>query len=81
MIELVLKLPSVRVLDKLLPILQQLGISYQTRTIEPITVDTSKNEEDIFMKIQNGLLDFPNFEETMLAFEESRQDTHLYGRD
>lgn len=80
MIELVLKLPSVRVLDKLLPILQQMNISYQTRTIEPIAVDAAPNEEDIFVKIQNGLLDLPNFEETMIAFEESRQDDRLYGR-
>jgi hypothetical protein len=81
MIELVLKLPSLRVLDKLLPILQQWGISYQTRMIEPIIVDAANNEEDIFVKIQNGVLDLPDFEETMLAFEDSRQDRKLYGRD
>ncbi len=38
-------------------------------------------EEDIFIKIRNGILDLPNFEETMKDFEESRQDRPLYGRD
>jgi hypothetical protein len=80
MIELVLRLPSLRVLDKLLPILQQLGISYQTRTIEPINDKPLNDDADIFAKIQNGILDLPNFEETITAFEESRQDRQLYGR-
>lgn len=80
MIELVLRLPSLRVLDKLLPLLQQLGISYQTRTIEPITANNTSNDDDIFAKIQNGILDLPDFEETMMSFEESRQDGKLYGR-
>jgi hypothetical protein len=80
MIELVLRLPSLRVLDKLLPLLQQMNISYQTRTIEPQS-DSGSTDEDIFAKIQNGILDLPNFEETMTAFEESRQDRELYGRN
>jgi hypothetical protein len=80
MIELVLRLPSLRVLDKLLPLLQQLNISYQTRTIEPIS-DNGSNDDDIFAKIQNGQLDLPDFEQTMTAFEESRQDRELYGRN
>jgi hypothetical protein len=80
MIELVLRLPSLRVLDKLLPLLKQMNISYQTRTIEPI-LDNGAMDDDIFVKIQNGALDLPNFEETMTAFEESRQDRDLYGRN
>jgi hypothetical protein len=80
MVELTLRLPSLRVLDKLLPLLQQLNISYQTRTIE-LVPNTGTNDEDIFAKIQNGILDLPNFEETMTAFEESRQDRDLYGRN
>ena len=79
MTELVLRLPSLHVLDKLLPLLQQMNISYQTRTIEPFT-DNGSNDDDIFAKIQNGVLDLPNFEETMTAFEDSRQDRPLYGR-
>jgi hypothetical protein len=81
MIELVLRLPSLRVLDKLLPLLQQMNISYQTRTIEPINDKSLNEEEDIFDKIQNGILDLPDFEGTMTAFEESRQDRPLYGRN
>ena len=79
MTELVLRLPSLHVLDKLLPLLQQLNISYHTRTIEPL-VESGSNEDDIFAKIQNGILNLPNFEETMTAFEESRQDRPLHGR-
>jgi hypothetical protein len=80
MIELTLRLPSLRVLDKLLPLLQQLNISYQTRTIELVS-DKGATDEDIFTKIQNGILNLPNLEETMKDFEESRQDRDLYGRD
>jgi hypothetical protein len=80
MIELILRLPSLRVLDKLLPILQQLKISYQTRTIEPIKVDASKKDA-IVAKIQSGAMNIPDFDQTMFAFEESRQDSVLYGRD
>ena len=80
MTELVLRLPSLHVLDKLLPLLQQLNISYHTRTIEPLA-DNGSNEDDIFAKIQNGALDLPNFEATMLAFEESRQDRDLHCRN
>jgi hypothetical protein len=81
MIELVLRLPSLRVLYTLLPLLQQLNISYQTRTIEPINDKPLNDDDDIFAKIQNGILDLSHFEETMTAFEESRQDRHLYGRN
>lgn len=80
MVELTLRLPSLRVLDTLLPLLQQLNISYQTRTIE-LVPNTGSNDKDIFAEIQNGILDLPNFEETMTAFEESRQDRDLYGRN
>jgi hypothetical protein len=80
MIELTLQLPSLRVLDKLLPLLQQHNISYQTRTIELVS-DKGATDEDIFTKIQNGILNLPNLEETMKDFEESRQDRELYGRD
>ncbi|MDZ7878855.1 MAG: hypothetical protein U5L45_14335 [Saprospiraceae bacterium] len=75
-----LRLPSLRVLDKLLPLLQQMNISYQTRTIDPI-LENGSNDNDIFAKIQNGLLDLPNFEQTMVSFDESRQDRQLYDRD
>jgi hypothetical protein len=80
MVELTLRLPSLRVLDKLLPLLQQLNISYQTRTIEPPVVDLTK-QEAVFAKINAGVLSFPNLEETMRDFEESRQDNVLFGRD
>jgi hypothetical protein len=80
MIELTLRLSSLRVLDTLLPFLQQLNISYQTRTIELVS-DKETTDDDIFAKIQNGILDLPDFEETMTAFEESRQDRNLYGRN
>jgi hypothetical protein len=80
MVELILRLPSLRVLDKLLPFLQQLNISYQTRMIELVS-DNGVADDDIFAKIQNGILDLPDFEETMKAFEESRQDRTLYGRN
>lgn len=80
MIELTLRLPSLRVLDTLLPYLQQLNISYQTRTIDLVS-DNGTTDDDIFTKIQNGILDLPDFEATMTAFEESRQDRDLYGRN
>jgi hypothetical protein len=80
MVELILKLPSLSVLDKLLPLLQQLKIPYQTRTIEPINADLSKKEA-IIAKIKRGELNIPNFEAMMTDFEESRQDVPLYGRD
>ena len=80
MIELILRLPSLRVLDKLLPLLQQLKIPYQTRTIEPIKADLSKKEA-VIAKIKRGELNIPNFEAIMTDFEESRQDAPLYSRD
>jgi hypothetical protein len=80
MIELILKLPSLSVLDKLLPHLQRLKISYQTRTTEPLVADVTK-QEAVFAKINAGVLSFPNLEETMRDFEESRQDNVLFGRD
>ena len=58
----------------------KLNISYQTRTIEVVS-DNGVTDDDIFAKIQNGILDLPDFEETMKAFEESRQDRNLYGRN
>ena len=80
MIELILRLPSLRVLDKLLPILRELKISYQTRTVEPLRVDASKKAA-IIAKIQSGAMNMADFDQTILAFEESRQDGLLYGRD
>ena len=80
MIELILRLPSLRVLDKLLPLLQQLHIPYQTRTIEPVEKITAKKAA-IVAKIQSGAMNLPNFDQLMLSFEESRQDNSLYGRD
>ncbi len=80
MIELILRLPSLRVLDKLLPLLQQLHIPYQTRHIEPIKKDMSK-KATIIAKIQSGAMNLPDFDQVMLSFEESRQDNSLYGRD
>ena len=80
MIELILRLPSLRVLDKLLPLLQQLHISYQTRTIEPVE-KTAAKKAAIVAKIQSGAMNLPNFDQLMLSFEESRQDNSLYGRD
>jgi hypothetical protein len=80
MVELILRLPSLSVLDKLLPLLQQLKIPYQTRNIEPIQADLSKKEA-IIAKIKRGELNIPNFEAMMADFEESRQDVPLYGRD
>ena len=50
MIELILKLPSLSVLAKLLPHLQRLKISYQTRTTETPTIDVTK-QEAVFAKI------------------------------
>ena len=80
MIELILRLPSLRVLDKLLPLLQQLHISYQTRTIEPVE-KTDAKKAAILAKIQSGAMNLPHFDQLMLSFEESRQDNSLYGRD
>ena len=80
MIELILRLPSLRVLDKLLPIIKQLHISYQTRSIEPIKQDVTKKAA-IIAKIQSGAMNFSNFDHIMAAFEESRQDAPLYGRN
>jgi hypothetical protein len=80
MVELIIKLPSLSVLDKLLPLLQQLKLSYQTRTIEPINIDLSKKEA-IIARIKKGEFNIPNFEATMADFEASRQDAPLYGRD
>ncbi len=77
MIELILKLPSLRVLDKLLPLLQQLHIPYKTRHVEPMQKDVSK-KADILAKIKSGAFNLPNFDEVMLSFEESRQDNPLY---
>jgi hypothetical protein len=42
MVELILRLPSLRMLDTVLPFLKKLKIPYQTRTIEPLTADASK---------------------------------------
>lgn len=81
MIELILRLPSLRVLDKLLPMIQQLQIPYQTRTIEEPVTNINTDKEDIFVKIQNGDLDIPNFEQFMVEFEKSRQDRKLPSRD
>jgi hypothetical protein len=80
MVELILRLPSLSVLDKLLPLLQQLKIPYQTRNIEPIKADLSKKEA-IIAKIKRGEMNITNFETVMADFEESRQDVPLYGRD
>ena len=80
MVELIIKLPSLSVLDKLLPLLQQLKLPYQTRPIEPISVDLSKKEA-IVAKIKRGELNIPNFETFIADFETSRQDAPLYGRD
>ena len=80
MIELVLRIPSPHILDKLLPILQRLKIKYQTRTIAPLKKDMSKKAA-IITKIQSGAMNLPNFNQTMTDFEESRQDRVLYGRD
>ena len=81
MIELVIRLPSLGVLDKLLAFLQQMQIPYQTRTVEPAEIDDAAKKAAIFAKIQSGGMNIPNFDQFMLAFEESRQDRPLYGRD
>jgi hypothetical protein len=79
MVELILRLPSLRMLDKVVPFLQKLKIPYQTRTIEPLQMDTSKKDE-VIAAIKNGAMNIPDFDRTMTAFEESRQDRPLYGR-
>ncbi|MBL7815640.1 MAG: hypothetical protein JNL70_11535 [Saprospiraceae bacterium] len=80
MIELKLRLPSLRVLDKLLPLLQELHIPYQTRAIEPTQKDASKKAA-IIAKIQSGAMNLPDFDQALLSFEESRQDGDLDSRD
>jgi hypothetical protein len=79
MVELILRLPSLRMLDTVLPFLKKLKIPYQTRTIEPLTADASK-KATVIAAIQSGAMNIPDFDRMMSDFEESRQDRPLYGR-
>jgi hypothetical protein len=79
MTEVILKINEPWELEKLIPILQQLQIKYQTRQIKPKKNDSKK--EAVFAKIQSGALNIPNFDEFIKEFDENRHYSTIEGRD
>ena len=54
--------------------------AYQTKTIDVSKIDVSK-KTTILAKIKSGAMAIPNFEQTIAAFEESRQDRVLFEQE
>ena len=79
MTELILRINEPWELEKLIPILQQLQIKYQTRQLKPMKNDNKR--EAVLSKIKSGALNIPDFENFIDDFEKSRQDRTIIGRD
>ena len=79
MTELILRINEPWELEKLIPILQQLQIKYQTRQLKPMKNDSKR--EAVLTKIKSGALNIPDFENFIDDFEKSRQDRTIIGRD
>ena len=79
MTELILRINEPWELEKLIPILQQLQIKYQTRQLKPTKNDNKR--EAVIAKIKSGALNIPDFENFIDDFEKSRQDRTIIGRD
>ena len=79
MTELILRINNPIELEQLLPILQQLKIRYQSRSIKQPKPLGKK--EAVLAKIKAGAFNIPNFDAFIQDFEESRQDRPLPGRD
>ena len=79
MTELILRINEPWELEKLIPILQQLQIKYQTRQLKPTKNDNKR--EAVIVKIKSGALNIPDFENFIDDFEKSRQDRTIIGRD
>ena len=79
MTELILRINEPWELEKLIPILQQLQIKYQTRQLKPMKNDNKR--EAVLTKIKSGALNIPDFENFIDDFEKSRQDRTIIGRD
>lgn len=79
MTELILRINEPWELEKLIPILQQLQIKYQTRQLKPMKNDNKR--EAVLAKIKSGALNIPDFENFIDDFEKSRQDRTIIGRD
>ena len=79
MTELILRINEPWELEKLIPILQQLQIKYQTRQLKPTKNDNKR--EAVLSKIKSGALNIPDFENFIDDFEKSRQDRTIIGRD
>ena len=79
MTELILRINEPWELEKLIPILQQLQIKYQTRQFKPTKNDNKR--EAVIAKIKSGALNIPDFENFIDDFEKSRQDRTIIGRD
>ena len=79
MTELILRINEPWELEKLIPILQQLQIKYQTRQLKPMRNDNKR--EAVLTKIKSGALNIPDFENFIDDFEKSRQDRTIIGRD
>lgn len=79
MTELILRINNPLELEQLLPILQQLQIRYQSRSVKQPQRKMDKKEA-MLAKIQAGAFDIPNFDAFMHDFEDSRQDRQIIGR-
>ena len=69
MTELILRINEPWELEKLIPILQQLQIKYQTRQLKPMKNDSKR--EAVLTKIKSGALNIPDFENFIDDFEKS----------
>ena len=69
MTELILRINEPWELEKLIPILQQLQIKYQTRQLKPTKNDNKR--EAVIAKIKSGALNIPDFENFIDDFEKS----------
>ena len=79
MTELILRINNPLELDQLLPILKQLKIKYQSRSVKSPKKSVEKKEA-VLAKIQAGDFNLPNFDTFMHDFENSCQDRELVGR-
>ena len=80
MTELILRINNPIELEQLLPILQQLKIRYESRSIKQPEKQTDKKSV-VLAKIQAGAFNIPDLDAFMKDFENSRQDKPLLGRD
>ena len=80
MTELILRLNNPLELNELLPILTQLKIKYQLRTVKSSKKNAGK-KESVIAKIQAGAFNMPNIDSFTKDFNESRQDRPLVERN